>query len=89
MSKHARYHARRRLRLLTRLGGFCPCGSRERLHVDHVNGDGGLRRAERGSAGEITRLLALPDEELHAQVQLLCEPCHEAKSYARGDFAWA
>lgn len=85
MSKSARYHARRRVELLTRLGGSCNvCYTPDAmLEIDHIHGGGNEARRERGNAGEITRLLGLPLEALTAQVQALCPPCHADKTLGR------
>lgn len=94
MSKYARYHANRRARLLARLGNGCSapgCFREEPVHtlqVAHLHGNGGEMRAQRGSAGEITRLLSLSDEDLLAEVTLMCPPCHRAHDLAAGHLAW-
>lgn len=82
MSKSARYHARRRTALIARLGSSCnECYTPDAmLEIDHIHGGGNEARRTRGNAGEITRLLNLPDEALHATVQVLCPPCHADKT---------
>ena len=80
-----RYHANRRKALLARLSSACEmCGRTATpsqplgfMQVDHRLGDGHVRRNGGHSAREITRLLALPTHELHAQVRPLCAPCHK------------
>lgn len=82
----ARYHARRRARLVTALGSSCaecgftptlshPAGA---LEIDHTQGGGTLLRAGGHTSREIGRLLALSPTQLHEQVRLLCGPCHAA-----------
>lgn len=88
MTSSARYHARRKARLHDRLGRTCAsCGFHESftgpMHVDHRFNNGIQARRERGTAGEITHMLALPDSILHEYAQLLCEPCHEDKTLRR------
>lgn len=88
MTRSARYHARRRQRLFDRLGNTCnSCGFDSLftgpLQIDHRKGGGNENRRLRGTAGEITYLLSLPDSILHEFVQPLCEPCHEAKTFSR------
>lgn len=92
LTRSARYHARRRARLVRRLGSLCrSCGAGPgaTLQVAHLNGDGGLHRASRGSAGEITRLLSLADEELHREAALMCAPCHRDYDLANGHYEWS
>lgn len=85
MTKSARYHARRRTLLLARLGGACEsCFVRDAsLEIDHIHGGGNDARRSKGNAGEITRLLSLPDPILYATVQALCPPCHADKTLRR------
>lgn len=80
----ARYHARRRARLVSALGSTCAgCGARSTLsrpagwlEIDHTHGGGTELRAANGNAGEVTRLLGLSESDLFAQVRLLCPACH-------------
>ena len=89
MSKYARYHARRRQRLLRRLGEVCrECGARDDVQVAHLLGDGYEHRLVRGSAGVVTHLLSMPDSDLHAYVALLCRPCHVRFDLANGSLEW-
>lgn len=88
MSPSARYHARRKAELHARLGDTCSdCGFDSLftgpLQVDHRLNNGIQARKERGNAGEITYMLSLADSILHEYAQLLCEPCHEAKTHAK------
>lgn len=89
-SKSARYHARRRQRLLDLLGNTCrDCGdSTPPLEIAHLHGNGGENRRTRGTSGEISRLLSLAPEELHAEATLLCRPCHVAHDLAAGHLTW-
>lgn len=90
-SRSARYHARRRTRLMDRLGAICErCSDTERarLQIAHIHGDGGQHRKARGNAGEITRLLALPLEILTEEVTLMCAPCHVENDLAAGYLNW-
>lgn len=82
MTKYARYHANRRARLIERLGTACAeCFIPDaQVEIDHIRGGGNEYRSARGNAGEISRLLSLPDHLLHEQAQLLCPPCHKAKT---------
>lgn len=81
----AKYHARRRSLLNARLGQACAsCGHVPTLsqplgyaQVDHISGGGTQARLTRGTAGEITYMLALSDADLLAYAQLLCVPCHK------------
>lgn len=84
MSASARYHRRRRATLLARLGSACAhCRTQSGpLHVDHVYNNGVQARSTRGNAGEISYMLALPQPALRAYAQLLCVPCHDAKTWA-------
>ena len=88
-TSNARYHARRLETLRVRIAGTNPPRCAEChalatpsrpagfLQVNHVHGDGGVRRAAaKGQSGELTRLLGLSSEDLHAQVNLLCPTCH-------------
>lgn len=100
MSKYARYHASRRARLIARIGGvlrgFLPvcqqCGYGPHdglpLEIAHLHGNGGEMRARRGNAGEITRLLSMPEDELLQEVTLMCQPCHRAHDLAAGHMSW-
>jgi hypothetical protein len=84
-TRSARYHRRRKARLHARLGAVCArCEATEGLTIAHMRGDGGKHRYERGNAGEITRLLSLPDHVLLDQIALLCWPCHEEHDLAAG-----
>lgn len=80
----AKYHARRRARLVSALGAKCAsCGATLTLsrpagflEIDHVHGGGSARRSGGHTSREITRLLTLTPEELAVEVRLLCGPCH-------------
>lgn len=86
-TKSARYHARRRARLITALGGECVICQVQadvlRLEIDHIHGGGNEIRSRRGHAGEVSYLLALPSPTREEYVQLLCQPCHVRKTHKR------
>jgi hypothetical protein len=95
-TRSARYHRRRKARLIARIGGEhlgclpvcakCGYGPQDGtpLQIAHMRGNGGVERKARGNAGEITRLLSLPEEILLDEVTLMCEPCHVAHDTAAG-----
>lgn len=80
----ARYHARRRARIVQALGhrcaecGFTPTPSHPAgaLEIDHTAGGGSALRAGGHTSREIGRLLALTPAQLAHEVRLLCGPCH-------------
>jgi 5-methylcytosine-specific restriction endonuclease McrA len=81
---HAQYqrqlHARRRAEVITALGGCCQrCGSTDNLQLDHI--DAGTKRFDISTLFRRSALLAA---EL-AKCQLLCRPCHLAKTKERGE----
>ena len=92
-TSNARYHARRLATLRTRIAGSTPprcsrCGVQDtpsrpagHMQVNHLHGDGGVRRAASSTSGELTRLLGLTPDELHRQVNLLCPACHKADEH--------
>lgn len=79
-STMSEYNARMQF-LRDRLGGCCvQCGSAARLEFDHID-----KTAKKFT---IARCWSLRLEDLLVEVdkcQLLCRPCHEAKSLAAGD----
>lgn len=82
-TRSARYHRARRARLIARLGGLCVnCSTPDALEIDHIHGGGNAQRRTLGNAREVTRLLALDQPALWEQVQLLCNSCHKAKTFA-------
>lgn len=79
----ARYHKRRAL-ALEMLGGKClRCGTKDDLHIDHID-------PESKEDGLLTSRLhtaswSLIETEL-AKCQLLCQSCHKRKSKTDGSF---
>jgi len=76
-----RYHARRKEAIET-LGGKCSaCGSRDSLHIDHID-------PQTKSFG-ISKLWSVSYKKYQAELskcQLLCEDCHKEKSRADGSY---
>jgi hypothetical protein len=69
-----------RIKLLDSFGGACVrCGLEDwrALHVDHVNGDGHLDRAEGRSFAKLRREV----EADPTRFQVLCASCHEIKTH--------
>lgn len=80
---------RRRLELITRLGGKCEsCGISDHrcLQIDHKEG-GGIRelRQYNDSYKYCVTLLRMSDEELRAKYQLLCANCNWIKRFERNE----
>ncbi len=77
-----RYHSKRKS-LIEELGGACKsCGSKDKLHIDHVNAkDKTFRAAD---------IHSVSDEKIQKEkknFQLLCEPCHKKKTHDEWDYS--
>lgn len=76
----ARYH-RRRAEAKTYLGGKCQnCGATDDLDFDHID--------RNTKVGSIAKIWSVSNERFWVEVekcQLLCRPCHLAKSVEYGD----
>ena len=60
-------------------GGKCIfCGSVDRLHIDHVNGDGAKDRKLNGNTGT-SALRIIVKNSFPKEYQLLCDSCNYAK----------
>lgn len=86
-----------RAAIMSRLNQFacvrCGYSDLRALHFDHINGGGRRHRQQAGSGWKYLRaLIALTDEELTAQFQILCANCNcikreENKEYYAGTIA--
>lgn len=69
--------------VITELGGKCvTCGYSENfagLVLDHVNGDGGSDRKQKGS--RLHRYYAKHIDEARSVLQVLCATCNQIKAY--------
>lgn len=75
----ARRHTERHA-AITRLGGVCVCCFEARpefLSFDHVNGDGGRDRRERGHRPIVEDILA----DKTGQIRLLCHNCNMSRGF--------
>lgn len=62
-------------------GGRCTqCGSDERLEFDHINDDGRKHRAREHHRSMLRRIVATGTQITDFELQLLCFPCHRARS---------
>src|ERR1044072_7850492 len=62
-------------------GGRCvTCGATEGLEFDHVNGGGENHRKTEGHRQFLRRIVVTGQRATDHEVQLLCKPCHTAKS---------
>lgn len=78
-----RYRAGIRRRVLAHYGEQCACcGRKDRLTIDHVNGDGGQHRAElwgRTNPSSYQMYAWLIKNDFPPGFQTLCQPCNGSK----------